>query len=233
MNRFFLSATAAMALVLCSAAAQAHPTVVELFTSEGCSSCPPAEAYLGELAQRPDVLALSFHVDYWDGLGWHDRFSLASATARQRSYASALGLPTVFTPQVVIDGREDFVGSDRRAIGPQLGKRSADVPVTLGLRDGNLQIDVSAQAGAPASEVILVAYQHEAVTAIGRGENAGRTVTEHNVVREFRSIGQWRGQGNHYQWNIASLPATATHVAVLVQPDGHAPILGAASLALR
>src|SRR5882757_2195980 len=89
--------------------AQSTPAVVELFTSQGCSSCPPADTYVGELAQRRDVLALSFHVDYWDDQGWRDRFGLPEAVQRQRAYAKVLRLPSVYTPQVVIDGRNNFV----------------------------------------------------------------------------------------------------------------------------
>src|SRR5271165_7339833 len=95
-----------------SAFASSRPAVVELFTSEGCSSCPPAEAYVGELAQRADVLALTFHVDYWDDLGWRDRFALPEAVRRQRNYARRLRLSSIYTPQVVLDGRADFVGRD-------------------------------------------------------------------------------------------------------------------------
>ncbi len=94
--------------------------MVELFTSQGCSSCPPADTYLGELTQRRDVLALAFHVDYWDDLGWRDRFGLPDAVERQRAYAKALRLSTVYTPQVVIDGQDDFVGSDVKSIGREI-----------------------------------------------------------------------------------------------------------------
>src|SRR5271157_4122233 len=113
------------ALLCCAAAASAEPrpAVVELFTSEGCSSCPPAEAYVGELAQRADVLALAFHVDYWDDLGWRDRFGLPEAVQRQRAYANALRLSSVYTPQVVVDGHEDCVGSDRGSIGRALAEK--------------------------------------------------------------------------------------------------------------
>src|SRR5882724_9648724 len=109
-----------VSLLVCGVArpqAQFRPAVVELFTSQGCSSCPPAEAYIGELAQHKDVLALAFHVDYWDDLGWKDPFSLGISTDRQRSYSTGVGRSSVYTPQVVIDGKDEFVGTDRRRIG--------------------------------------------------------------------------------------------------------------------
>src|ERR1700740_3591459 len=102
-----------LALGVASAGAGERPILVELFTSEGCSSCPPADALLAELAGRPDVLALSFHVDYWDRLGWKDPFSSPAATLRQQRYAELLGLAAVYTPQIVIDGKWQTVGSDR------------------------------------------------------------------------------------------------------------------------
>ncbi|HEY1313675.1 MAG TPA: DUF1223 domain-containing protein, partial [Steroidobacteraceae bacterium] len=113
------------------APALSRPAVVELFTSEGCSSCPPAEAYLGDLARRADVLALAFHVDYWDDLGWRDRFELPEAVQRQRLYARNLRLASIYTPQIVVDGRGDFVGSDRASIAAALAQSRAGVGVAV------------------------------------------------------------------------------------------------------
>ncbi len=214
-----------------TAASQPRPVVVELFTSEGCSSCPPAEAYIGELAQRRDVLALSFHVAYWDNLGWPDRFALPEAVSRQRGYAKVLANPSVYTPQVVIEGRGDFVGSDRRAIGRALADARDDgVPIALSAGDGNVTISLGPQRGVAASEIILFAYQRKAVSKVLRGENAGRMLEEFNVVRSFRTLGRWNGEARHFRARIDSLPQGATDVAVLVQPLGLAPIIGAASL---
>src|ERR1700722_2351807 len=211
---------------------QARPAVVELFTSEGCNSCPPAEAYIGELAQRRDVLALAFHVDYWDDLGWRDRFELPEAVQRQRAYAKALRLSSVYTPQVVIDGQADFVGSDRPAIGRALSGNRNGVAVALSLRDGEVLVDLGAQEKITPCDVLLVTYLRTAVSAIGRGENAGRTLKEFNIVRDLRSLGRWDGQQRLYRAPMNSLPRDATDVAVLVQPLGQA-IVGAATLALR
>ncbi len=216
-----------------SAFAQLRPAVIELFTSEGCSSCPPAEAYVGELAQRPDVLALSFHVDYWDDLGWRDRFALPEAVQRQRVYAKVLRLSSVYTPQVVIDGHEDCVGSDRNSIGRALAQKRGGVAVALTVREGEVLVDLGARENIAPSDVVLVAYRRTAVSPIGRGENAGRTIKEFNIVREFHSLGRWDGQPRQYRTRVDALPADATDVAILVQPLGQAPIIGAAAAALR
>jgi hypothetical protein len=228
--------------LLCGAAAanaQSRPAVLELFTSEGCSSCPPAEAYVGELSQRRDVLALTFHVDYWDDLGWRDRFGLPDAVQRQRGYAKTLRLSSVYTPQVVIDGQADYVGSDRTAIGRALAVERKGAAIALSAHDGEVIVDVSAvDLSAPtmparACDIVLVSYLRTAASPIGRGENAGRTITEFNIVRSFRSLGRWDGQSRRYRSRLDSLPPDATDVAVLVQSAGQAQIIGAATLALR
>jgi hypothetical protein len=210
-----------------------RPAVLELFTSEGCSSCPPAETYVGELAKRADVLALSFHVDYWDDLGWRDRFVIPEATPRQRTYAKTLHLSTVYTPQMVIDGRANFVGSDRRSIGGALNESRSGIPVAIAVRDGAVVVNLISQPGISASEVVLVAYQQSAVSAIGRGENSGRTLTEYNIARAVRPLGQYAGRAEEYRAQVASLPREATDVAVLVQLVGQGPVIAAASCSLR
>jgi hypothetical protein len=226
----------AAAVVVCFAAAaqaQPRPAVIELFTSEGCSSCPPAEAYIGELARRSDVLALSFHVDYWDGLGWRDRFALGASVERQRAYAQALGRSSVYTPEVVVDGREDYVGSDRSSISRALMETRDGIPVGISVRDGEVRVELSRQERGTPSDVVLVAYLRNAVAAIGRGENAGRTVQEFNIVRAVRNLGRWDGNVDSFHAPLSSLPRDATDVAILVQPLGQAQIIGAATRALR
>lgn len=225
--------------MLCYAAVAngaSRPAVVELFTSEGCSSCPPAEAYIGELTQRSDVLTLTFHVDYWDDLGWRDRFGLPESVQRQRAYGRNLRLASIYTPQVVLDGAYNFVGSDRAAIGQALAtSRGSAVPVMLSVHDHEILVNVGAGANSKAgvSDVVLVAYQRTAVSPIGRGENSGRTIKEFNIVRRFRTLGQWSGDARGYRAMIDSLPRDATDVAVLVQTVGQASIVGAAATALR
>jgi hypothetical protein len=214
-------------------AAAVRPAVVELFTSEGCSSCPPAELYTAELAQRGDVLALTFHVDYWDDLGWRDRFSLPQSTQRQHAYAAALHLRGVFTPQMVIDGRRSFVGNDRAAIGRDLSVPREGPRIAVALHEGALRIRLGPSSGTSTGEVVLVAYRHSATTPIGLGENAGRTINEVNVVRSIRSLGRWEGRPADYEVPIDSLPGDATDVAVLLQSAGQSSIVSAAALPLR
>jgi hypothetical protein len=221
---------AAGACVATVAHAEPRPAVIELFTSEGCNSCPPAEAYVGQLAGRSDVLALSFHVDYWDDLGWRDRFGLSQAVERQRSYARALRLSTVYTPQVVIDGRDDYVGSDRSAIGKALKAGRDGVPVALSVSGADVLVRLESHAQASRGDVILVPYLRKAVSSIGRGENAGRTLEEYNIVRAVRELGRWEGAAQEFRVKLSSLPQDATDVAVLVQVPGQGPIIAAATL---
>jgi hypothetical protein len=207
--------------------------VVELFTSEGCSSCPPAEAYIGQLSARSDVLPLAFHVGYWDDLGWPDRFALAQSLERQSIYARNLHRPSVYTPQLVIDGRSDSVGVDGAAVLRALEERTEGVPLSLSLSDGDILVDVGAHTRHPQSDVVLIAYLRHAVSAIGRGENAGRKLDEFNIVRGIRTLGVWKGESQSYRIPVSSLPRDATDVAVLIQPVGQAPMIGAASQALH
>lgn len=215
-----------------AAEAGPRPAVVELFTSQGCSSCPPADALLGELAARSDVLALAFHVDYWDELGWRDRFELPLSAQRQSQYARQLGLASVYTPQMLVDGKDDVLGSDRRRVGQLLAVPRSGVPVSAVLQGSDLVVDIAALAGAPGAEVTLVSYLPEAVTAIGRGENSGRALREFNIVRSFQVLGSWRGAAAQWRVKRGSLPADARFVAVLVQESGPGAIVGALQLAL-
>jgi len=223
---------AAVVFLCCTAAAvaqQPRPVVVELFTSEGCSSCPPAEAYVGQLSTRSDVVALAFHVNYWDDLGWRDRFALAQSVERQNTYARNLGHASVYTPELVVDGRSDSVGADERAVASALAEPRSGVPVTVLIRDAQVLVHVGAQKEAPGSDVVLIAYLRHAVSAIGRGENAGRRLEEFHIVRQVLTLGPWRGEARTFHAPVSSLPPEATDVAVLIQPFGQGPILGAAA----
>ena len=230
--RMPLLAVGVLMSCMAHAQTQSRPAVVELFTSQGCSSCPPAETYLGELTRNKDVLALSFHVDYWDDLGWKDPFSLGISTERQRSYSAVHGRSSVYTPQVVIDGKDEFVGTDRRNIGQALAVARSGVPVGISLQEGNVVVDLAAQAQIVPSEVSMVAYLRKATTSIGRGENSGRTLDEFNIVRGVRTLGKWKGDAASFRVPRSSLPRDATDVAILVQSTGQPRVIGAATRAL-
>lgn len=206
------------------AAAADRPVVVELFTSQGCSSCPSANAYLNELSkQRSDVLALAFHVTYWDYLGWKDPFSLQTATDRQARYGQRFGDGS-YTPEIVVDGGTGLVGSYRDDVNGAIAKArtesrtSADVRIVA--KDGKVSIDVGSGQGA--AKVYLVRFDREHVTAISRGENRGRTMPESNIVRSFRSVADWRGAPVHID---RPLPDGEEIAVILEAPDGH--IVGA------
>ena len=210
--------------------------VVELFTSEGCSSCPPADALLGELAQRPDVVPLAFHVDYWDYIGWKDPYASPASTQRQHDYAAALGLHMVYTPQMVVDGRTDVVGSERGDVETAIGKAAAGPKLAISIEKdagGGYRVVIPAAAppaGGPAT-VWLALFDSARETSVKRGENGGRTLKEYNIVREWRQIGSWDG-------SALSLPLAMTAkpdqdgCAIIVQAGPVGPILGAALMKL-
>ena len=181
-------------LIVCAlpgcAPAAGRPVVVELFTSESCSSCPPADAYLTELTQtRRDVLPLAFHVTYWDGGGWNDPFSLPAATARQAAYAAKLG-GGAYTPEIVVDGRSGHIGSRRGEVAAAIAaaERTAGGGPAVSVARGQRAVTVQVGAGTGAASVILVGYDARHVTSIGGGENGGRTLVDSNVVRSLRPL---------------------------------------------
>jgi hypothetical protein len=222
-----LSALLCLAFGIAPLHAGERPTVVELFTSEGCSSCPPADALLAELAGRPDVLALSFHVDYWDRLGWKDPFSSPDATRRQRGYAELLGLATVYTPQIVVDGRWQAVGSDRSEVDGALGsaRRSRDeVPVALAVDHGRAQITLGPGGDGVAATLLLIGFDRRHVSAVTRGENDGRTLAHVDVVRSIEKIAPFDGRAQAFEVPIR--PPCDRVAAILQSLDGR--VLGVA-----
>jgi hypothetical protein len=224
-----LAGFATLGLVLAAApvAAAGRPVVVELFTSEGCSSCPPADALLAELATRPDVLALSFHVDYWDRLGWKDPFSSAAATARQRHYAELLGLGNVYTPQIVVDGRWQAVGSDRSEVEQAIDAARhlpAAVPVTLAIDHGRARVTLGAAGAAAAGSVILIGFDRRHVDTVKGGENDGRALAHVDVVRGIAEIDRFDGKERTIE---APIGWHADRLAVLVETEDGL-VLGAA-----
>ena len=227
----WLAAGTALSWIAARGDAPSRPLVVELFTAQGCSSCPPADAYLGQLSERPDVVALAFHMDYWDSSGWRDRFELRQGVERQNVYARNFHRASVFTPQFVIDGRKDAMNTS--SIVQALQEPRDAVPVTLAVREGQVVVDVGEKQGEHASDVVLVAFLRHAVSNVGRGENAGKTLEEFNIVRSIRTLGEWKGAAENYKVSVSSLPSDATNVAVLVQSHGAGPIVGAAAQPLR
>ena len=211
-----------------------RPVVVELFTSQGCSSCPPADAILGELASKNNVIALGFHVDYWDSIGWRDRFSMPEATERQHRYVEALQLSSAFTPQIVINGRRSLVGSDRQRIAAAIVETSQEaVQIEAAIARDQLVIALIDGDNRSHFDVITVAYLAQSTTKVGSGENSGRTLTEFNVVRQFRRVGTWDGKARTFQIPVKSFPSDASRVAVLVQQANEGPIAGAVAASLR
>lgn len=214
-------------LTTVSFAAPPRPAIVELYTSEGCSSCPPAEALVERLAKQPGVLPLAFHVDYWNQLGWRDRFSMKEATQRQQDLARALGLATIGTPQLVVDGLHAVWGVDADNLTRVLKTPRSDVPLSLERNGQDLIVRTPARDGRDVYDVYVVGYLPQAVTHIGKGENAGRTLTEVNVVRYIRKIGQSSSSAGEWTFPLTSLPSDASHVVVFLQKPGNGAIVGA------
>ena len=206
-----------------AAADPVHPTVVELFQSQGCSSCPPANANVMALADRPEILVLSWQVTYWNDLGWKDTFARPAFTARQWDYARAFHRSQVATPEVVVNGRDDVVGSrrdelealirrlDRGSGGPAIGLATTRVRIT---------------GAGPGGSVIMVRYDpHILQVPIRRGENGGRTLPHRNVVREVARLGEWKGGTRDFTLPKPSRPGLKT--AILLQRGTAGPILAA------
>jgi hypothetical protein len=211
------------------AAYAAQPlTVVELFTSEGCSSCPPAEAFLTDLARRADVLPLSFHVTYWDYLGWKDPYSLPLATSRQRDYAGLLGDNQVYTPEMVVNGTAGFVGSDRERGLQEISRAQPANAVPLRLTRDPSGLSIAVGAGAGHAQLLLVGFDPEHETRVGRGENGGRILHESNIVRSLTALGAWSG----LPLTLRQPPPEGEQYALLLQSDD-GKILAAARLTDR
>lgn len=211
------------------------PMVVELFTSEGCSSCPPADALLGELTQRQFVLPLSFHVDYWDYIGWRDRFADPLFTERQRAYAEAQGSSMLYTPQMIIAGALDVVGSDRKAVEKALKKaytRNTMYRIkVMREKDGRVVAQFpEAPIGVPAT-IWLVTYQRGAQSDVKAGENAGRSLQTFNVVRSLQKAGMWYGPATEVELKLdaAAKANSPDACAIIANQAEHGPIIAAAA----
>jgi hypothetical protein len=207
--------------------------VVELFTSQGCSSCPPADRYLAELAKDPSLVVLSWPVDYWDYIGWKDTFASPGFTARQKAYAAVRRDDQVYTPQAVIDGVTHAVGNDRDVVQDAIAAngKTLNCALTMTDRDGKIGIDVAPKANASGSATLwLLRVLRTANVAIGRGENKGRSITYTNVVREAIAVGEWSGGAAHFDAARPKLAEGEALIAVLQTGTAAKPgaILGAA-----
>lgn len=212
-------------------AADDHPVVVELFTSQGCSSCPPADALLRELATRSDVIALALHVDYWDYIGWKDKFASPAFTERQKAYARAAGHRTIFTPQMIVAGTDHVVGNKPMRLAELIAAHSDQpVPVRIEMiRAGdNVVIRAEAVTDVPGGMVVQIArYLPTETVEILRGENAGKTISYANIVTEWHVLGRWNGAAPLEMTAPAPGPEP---VVALVQAPRNGPILGAAQI---
>ena len=209
--------------------ADGSPVVVELYTSQGCSSCPPADALLQDLAKMENVIALALHVDYWDYIGWRDSFADPAYSRRQHGYARAANARMVYTPQMIIDGQTHVVGSRVMEVMAAVRARdSQEKPVSLRLRRDGGALNIQAQSSAAGDFVVqLVRYQPAARVEIRQGENAGNTFTYSHIVHDWRVIGGWDGRSEL----VASVPLAGDSPAVvIVQESGFGRILGAAKI---
>jgi hypothetical protein len=221
MRRF--AAILAAALAAAPAAAAERPVVVELFTSQGCSSCPPADALLRELAARPGVLALGYHIDYWDGPGWKDPLSSPAATARQRAYAREFRHDgQIYTPQLVVEGSDEMVGYDRDAVAAALHAAHPRAAAPIAFADGIVRIG----AGSGSGTVWLVHFERHRTTRVRGGENGGRVLDDANGVTALTRLGDWNGGAAEF---AVAPPRPGEGVAVLVQAADGA-MLGAGAI---
>ena len=202
---------------------------LELFTSQGCSSCPAADKLLGELTGDPSVVAVSVPIDYWDYLGWKDTLASPGDSARQRAYARVRGDREVYTPQIVVNGAAHVLGSDRAAIEHAIAQTDRNaavmsVPVLLSIGGGNLNVKVGAGGAGEKTraggEVWLCPLAKSVPVEIGRGENRGRTITYHNVVRRWVKLGDWTGTDSTWSVPIASIKADEIDGAAVMLQEG-------------
>ncbi|MGR3571371.1 DUF1223 domain-containing protein [Brevirhabdus sp.] len=226
-----ITLTAVFSIWTHMALAEDQPVVVELFTSQGCSSCPPADALLSELAKRPDVLALALHVDYWDYIGWADDFAMPRNTARQKGYAAAAGTHMVYTPQMMVGGMDPVVGYKPMKIADLIEDHKARVlPVRLTVeRTGNM-LHLTARATRPLRKpavVQVMRFDPARTVDIRKGENAGRTITYSNIVTDWERVAEWTGKE---ALDLELKILETGPMAVIVQETGYGPVLAAARI---
>ena len=226
--------------------AHADPrAVVELFTSQGCSSCPPADKIIGELARDPSIIAMSMPIDYWDYLGWKDTLADSRFSARQKAYSRMRGDREVYTPQAVINGSAHVIGSDRAGIEGAIGETEKasgvmSVPVSMSVTGRQINVSVAASRAGPAAmhgEVWICSISKAVPISIGRGENRGREITYYNVVRNLLKVGDWNGSPGNWTVPLENISREGVDAAVVYLQDGNrdkpGPMLGAAYTSLH
>lgn len=242
------------AISVCAIVAVIRPAVaepravVELFTSQGCSSCPPADRVIGELAKDPSVIALSLPIDYWDYLGWKDTLALHGHALRQRAYSVARGDRAVYTPQAVVNGVVHALGSDKSAIEKAIAESRSSakpltVPVSIKVQGDKVVVDVAAgTVDGAGAEVWLCPVSGKVHVAVGRGENSGKALTYYNVVRRWVKLGTWTGKAESFSVALneipnANLPLQDIDRLVVMVQDGSKDkpglMVGAATMALK
>jgi hypothetical protein len=227
-----IAAAAALVFSLSSASLQAAEpvVVVELYTSQGCSSCPPADKLLGELADRRDVLPLALHVDYWDYIGWADSFANPAYTKRQRAYARVAGSRSIYTPQMIIGGKDHVIGYKPMAVADAIQANRHASPIDIGMiqSGGTVVITAQPQGKLPSDmQVQLIRYAPRKSVKIERGENAGKTIRYHNIVLDWSIVGAWDGRAPF----MAEVNAPADgQYAVIIQRRGPGAVVAAARL---
>jgi hypothetical protein len=212
------------------------PVLVELFTSQGCSSCPPADANLGRLASDDRVIALSYNVDYWDYLGWRDTLAKPAFTTRQKAYARARGDGQIYTPQIVVNGLRHASGANSDAIARLISKTEADgispaaPEITKRSEDGVTRISVGPAPGVKRKATVwLATVRRKVVTKVHRGENRGRKLAHYNVVRQMIPLGVWTGEKTDYQLDMAMLMKEGAEACAIIVQNGEAgPVIAAA-----
>jgi hypothetical protein len=223
-----LMLAAALPLALASAATaeemEKPVAVVELFTSQGCSSCPPADAFLGDLIKRGDIVALAYHVDYWDYLGWKDTLASPENTARQRAYGRSFGASSVYTPQMVVNGRTHMAGSRRAAVSNAIDDRVGTLEgLTVDLSASYAGDNIVIEAGESGSSkrkahVVLVSFDAAHTVEVKRGENRGKSLTYYNAVSNFQTVGVWKGKAARYELPMSEIAKKGSGgCAVLLQ----------------
>jgi hypothetical protein len=221
---FFLAA--ALCIMSAPAAAQTTKPVVELFTSQGCNSCPPADAVIGQLANDPNVIALTLSVDYWDYLGWKDTLAISAHTQRQKNYARVRGDMNVYTPQAVVNGVKYMIGSDRTQIQAALRQPAGDA-VPLKIRREGERIEVEIGAGKGNATIWVISVTHRVPVQITRGENRGATITYFNVVRAWHLAGEYTGVPMKVSIPVSDMTKSGGDTVVVLVQSGSATKPGA------